>query len=90
MITNEGTANGMRHEHQSKFAGQLLPPRDAACDDTDKVYNTIIDRRPTLIGRSADPHDVARAIDSAHTHDLPVAVRGDGTRVRPAAPTSTS
>jgi hypothetical protein len=80
MITNDGTANGMRHEHQSEFAGQLLAPRDAVYDDARKVYNTMIDRRPALIARCADPHDVVRAIGSAQTHDLAVAVRGGGTR----------
>ena len=50
----------------------------------------MIDRRPALIARCADPHDVARAIGSAQTHDLPLAVRGGGTCIRPAAPTSTS
>jgi FAD/FMN-containing dehydrogenase len=42
------------------------------------VFNRAFDRHPVLIMRSAGPSDVARALDFAQTHNLPLAVRGGG------------
>lgn len=78
MITNEGTADAIRQELQSGFAGQLLGPRDHDYDDERNVYNAMINRRPALIARCADAHDVARTIASARARELPLAVRGGG------------
>jgi FAD/FMN-containing dehydrogenase len=78
MITDEGTVDALRQELQSGFAGQLLAPRDHDYDDARKVYNAMIDRRPALIARCADVHDVARTIAFARARGLPLAVRGGG------------
>ena len=78
MTINEVPAEGMRRELQSGFAGELIAPQDADCDEARKVYNAMIDRRPALIARCADAQDVARAIGFARAHDLPLAVRGGG------------
>ena len=42
------------------------------------IFNRAFDLRPALIVRCAKVSDVARAIDFAQSHDLPLAVRGGG------------
>ena len=36
----------------------------------------MIDKRPALIARCASPDDVAKAVEFAREHDLPIAIRG--------------
>jgi hypothetical protein len=62
----------------SAFGDRLIGPEDAAYEDARKVYNAMIDRRPGLIARCADPDEVAEAIAFARAHALPLAVRGGG------------
>src|SRR5262249_5862694 len=42
------------------------------------VYNGMIDRRPRLIAKCADPADVMTAVRFARANDLKVSVRGGG------------
>jgi FAD/FMN-containing dehydrogenase len=42
------------------------------------VFNRAFDRRPALIVRCGSADDIARALEFAQRHDLPVAVRGGG------------
>jgi FAD/FMN-containing dehydrogenase len=58
------------------FKGQFTSPADASYEATRAVYNAMIDRRPALIARAADPSDVAAVVSFADAHDLPLAVRG--------------
>jgi FAD/FMN-containing dehydrogenase len=58
--------------------GQVLRPGDAGFDTARRVWNGMIDRSPALIVRSAGAADVARAVDFARDHGLPLAVRGGG------------
>ena len=58
--------------------GPLLAPGDAGYDDTRKVWNGMIDRRPALIARCAGVADVVAAVAFARTHGLLVSVRGGG------------
>ncbi|MET7475238.1 FAD-binding oxidoreductase [Streptomyces sp. NPDC005648] len=60
------------------FTGELIGPEDSGYEQARAVYNAMIDRRPALIARCADPDAVARAIGFARAHDLPLAVRGGG------------
>jgi FAD/FMN-containing dehydrogenase len=43
-----------------------------------KVWNGMVDKRPSMIVRCADAGDVATAVDFARDHGLRVAVRGGG------------
>ena len=58
------------------FAGRLIGPDDSDYDEARSLYNAMIDRRPGLIARCANTHDVAKAVSFAREHDLRVAIRG--------------
>jgi FAD/FMN-containing dehydrogenase len=60
------------------FGGHFTAPEDAGYDAARAVYNAMIDRRPALIARAADPQDVAAVVSFAAAHDLLLAVRGAG------------
>src|SRR6201995_4887341 len=60
------------------FKGRFTSPEDASYDEARAVYNAMIDRRPALIARAAEPEDVAKVVSFAAAHDLLLAVRGGG------------
>jgi FAD/FMN-containing dehydrogenase len=65
-------------EFADNLRGRLLHPGDSAYDETRKVWNGMIDRRPALIARCAGVADVIAAVRFARTHGLLVSVRGGG------------
>ena len=65
------TIRGLR----AAMDGPVLTPADAGFDDRRRVWNTLIDRRPSVIARCASAHDVAAAIGFARGHELEVSVR---------------
>jgi FAD/FMN-containing dehydrogenase len=60
------------------FKGQLVRPEDAPYDELRAVFNGMIDRRPALIARCTDVHDVAEVVRFARDSALPLAVYGGG------------
>jgi FAD/FMN-containing dehydrogenase len=58
--------------------GAVVQPHDAAYDETRRVWNAMIDRRPALIVRCTCPADVAATLRFARANDLLVSVRGSG------------
>ncbi len=62
----------------SGFKGRLTGPEDAGYEETRKVYNAMIDRRPALIATCTDVDDVAKVVSFASNHELLLAVRGGG------------
>ena len=58
------------------FGGSFTAPEDPGYEKARGVYNAMIDRRPALIARAADPQDVAKVVSFAGAHDLLLAVRG--------------
>ena len=77
MSTGTTPASTAREE-LGRFSGTLIGPEDAEYGEARKVFNAMIDRRPALIARCANPDDVAAAVGFARDHDLPLAVRGGG------------
>lgn len=63
---------------KASLRGELLLPSDARYDETRKVWNGMIDKRPALIVRCAGVADVIYAVKFARDHDLLVSVRGGG------------
>ena len=58
--------------------GHVITPEAPDYESFRLVFNRAFDRRPALIVRCAGASDVARALDFAQTHNLPLAVRGGG------------
>ncbi len=70
---------------ETRLGGRLLRPGDAGYDDTRKVWNGMIDKRPGLIARCVGVSDVISAVEFAREHGLLVSVRGGGHNVSGAA-----
>jgi FAD/FMN-containing dehydrogenase len=60
------------------FSGQVLEPGQPGYDDSRRLFNPMIDRRPAVVARCASTADVVAAVNSAREHQLVVAVRGGG------------
>jgi len=63
---------------KASLRGPLIFRDGAAYDETRKVWNGMIDRRPALIARCAGLSDVVAAVRFARSHELLVSVRGGG------------
>ncbi|TFZ04821.1 FAD-binding oxidoreductase [Ramlibacter rhizophilus] len=63
---------------QQRLRGHVLSPGDADYDTRRQVWNAMIDRRPAMIARCAQPDDVPEALRFARDHGLEVCVRGGG------------
>lgn len=61
---------------KSSLRGELIQPQDAGYDAARKVYNGMIDRKPSLIVRCSDVADVVTAVKYARENNLLLAVRG--------------
>lgn len=60
---------------QGTFSGDLYRPGDPGYEEARNVKNSMIDRRPALVGRPADEAGVAALVDLARERGLPLAVR---------------
>jgi FAD/FMN-containing dehydrogenase len=58
--------------------GELILPGNKGYDDARRLYNAMIDKRPSLIARCADPADVITAVNFARDNNILVAIRGGG------------
>jgi FAD/FMN-containing dehydrogenase len=63
---------------KTAFKGAVLTPDDPAYEDTRKIWNAMIDRRPGLIARCTGTADVVQALRLARKHRLLLSVRGGG------------
>jgi FAD/FMN-containing dehydrogenase len=64
--------------HIEGFAGAVLTRGDDGYDAARAVFNGAVDRRPALIARATDVHDVAAALRHGRELRLPIAVRAGG------------
>jgi hypothetical protein len=55
---------------RKNIRGELVQPGDAVYDATRKVWNKMIDKRPTLIVRCLGTADVIRSVEFAREHSL--------------------
>lgn len=61
--------------------GELITPADSAYDESRKVWNAMIDKRPAAIARCTGAADVRDVIKYARENDIAVSVRGGGHNV---------
>lgn len=66
------TIDGIRE----RARGQVITPSDDGYDAARKVYNGMIDRRPSVVIRAVDVGDVMAGVDYARENGLDLAVRG--------------
>jgi len=71
-------SNDIIDDFKSTIRGEVLLPADAGYEDARRIWNAMIDRRPTVIVRCSGVADIMRAVAFARDRDLPVAVRGGG------------
>src|SRR5213079_213976 len=58
--------------------GQIVGRDDPGYDETRKIWNGSIDRRPALIARCVGVADVMSAVKFARTHGVPTTIRSGG------------
>jgi hypothetical protein len=63
---------------RARFRGALLRPGEEGYEETRRVWNGAIDRRPALIARCAGADDVVEAVRYAREAGLAASVRGGG------------
>lgn len=63
---------------KSSFRGELIRPGDAAYDSARKIYNGMIEKRPSLIARCVDVADVIAAVKFGAGSGMLTAIRGGG------------
>jgi FAD/FMN-containing dehydrogenase len=66
---------------RATLRGDVIDRHDARYDEARRVWNGLIDRRPSVIARCADTADVVAAIAAARIHRPPVSIRGGGHQV---------
>jgi FAD/FMN-containing dehydrogenase len=79
-----GTASALTDaasELAKTFTGQILQPGNPGYEDTRRVHNGLIDKRPALIAQCRGVADIVETVTLARTQNLEAAVRGGGHNV---------
>jgi FAD/FMN-containing dehydrogenase len=63
---------------EAQFRGQILTPGSPEYETSRRIWNAMIDRRPTAIARCSGPADVKSAVRFAVDQDSYPAIRGGG------------
>src|SRR5688572_28129011 len=66
------------HQFTENIKGSVVLPGDPNYDEVRKIWNGMIDRRPAVIVRCAEPSDVQRSIEFASANRLELTIRGAG------------
>ena len=89
ILTRNGDKASLSDEILDALAGRLrgevIRPTDAAYDSARKVWNGMIDRKPTLIVRCRGTADVMHTVDFVRERDLLLSIRAGGHNVSGAA-----
>ncbi len=68
----------MIEDFTASLRGTVITPEDSSYDETRKIYNAMIDKRPALFVKCVDTADVQLAVNFARNNELLLAVRGGG------------
>jgi hypothetical protein len=60
------------------FGGTLIRPEDPGYDESRRIFNSMIDKRPALIARCQGVADVVAAVNFARENGFEVSIRGGG------------
>jgi FAD/FMN-containing dehydrogenase len=71
-------ATGEIDDLRASLRGSLLQPGDPGYDQSRRIWNAMIDKRPAMIVRCAGAADVMASVRFARGHRLPLAIRGGG------------
>jgi FAD/FMN-containing dehydrogenase len=71
-VANEAAVDALR----AALRGELIQPDHPEYDESRKVWNGMIDRRPALIARCAGAADAVACVNFARDHDVLLSVRG--------------
>lgn len=63
---------------RTELRGPVVSPEDAEYDESRRIYNAMIDRRPAAVVPCRDAGDVRDAVRAVRDEGLPFAVRGGG------------
>ncbi len=66
---------------RAHFRGEILTPGSSGYDESRKIWNGMIDRRPAAIARCSGPEDVQAAVRFAADQDIYPAIRAGGHNV---------
>jgi FAD/FMN-containing dehydrogenase len=78
MAATTGLTQDPVRELRTSIGGDVIEPVDGEYDAARRLWNGMIDGRPSIIARCSGAADVVRAIAFAREHALPIAVRGGG------------
>ena len=63
---------------RSNVKGAVILPDDSGYDEIRQIWNAMIDRRPAVIVRCAEPNDAQLALKFARENGLEISIRGAG------------
>jgi len=72
---------------RASMRGTILTPSDSPYDEARRIWNGMIDRRPSVIARPSGAADVMAAVRFARDRGMAVSVRGGGHNIAGAAVT---
>ena len=73
------TANSANVEELKKgFKGKVITPDDHEYEESRKIWNGMVDKRPAIIARCAGTQDAVKADNFARDNGIQLAVRGAG------------
>ncbi|MGH2980459.1 MAG: FAD-binding oxidoreductase, partial [Solirubrobacterales bacterium] len=65
-------------ELRDGFGGEVLSSDDSGYEEARSIFNSMIEKRPSLIAQCESADDVTAALSFAKANELEVAVRGGG------------
>jgi FAD/FMN-containing dehydrogenase len=72
------SADNSINTFKATLRGRVIEPGDADYDETRKVYNAMIERRPRLIVHCVDVADVIASVNFAREQEIRLAIRSGG------------